>query len=167
MVLHVMHASGSLCLSYILWLVLPHSWRRGTCVLCTAARLFNASWSHTARRCGGAAGGAVKPLSIDSKCSTKQHTQASAAAASSSRGITIRNVERRHWAQPWRKNPEQLQEPVCSLDLPEAAKGWKGPRLKLSLPSFRYAHSLPKNRTNIDQRVMCMVLFCVILLTGR
>lgn len=81
-------------------------------------------------------GGAVHPLSTDSRSSTKQHTQASAAAESSSRGITVTNVERRHWAQPWRKNHERLEEAVCSLDLPDAATGWKGPRLKLSLPSF-------------------------------
>ncbi|DBA85143.1 TPA: hypothetical protein ACH3X2_005862 [Trebouxia sp. C0005] len=81
-------------------------------------------------------GAASDPVSIDSKRPTQQQIEASAAAASSSRGITVRNVERRHWAQPWRKNHEQLQTPVCSLDLPEAAKGWKGPRLKLSLPSF-------------------------------
>ncbi|KAL3163068.1 hypothetical protein ABBQ32_009491 [Trebouxia sp. C0010 RCD-2024] len=75
----------------------------------------------------------------------KRHTQASAAEAAgssgigSSRGVTVRNVEKRHWAQPWRKNSEQLQSPVCTIDLPHAAKGWKGPRLNLSLPSFRCA----------------------------
>lgn len=71
----------------------------------------------------------------------ERHTQASAAGAASSsissRGITVRNIERRHWAQPWRKNSEQLHSPVCTFELPDAAKGWKGPRLNLSLPSFR------------------------------
>lgn len=70
----------------------------------------------------------------------ERHTQASAAGAASSsissRGITVRNIERRHWAQPWRKNSEQLHSPVCTFELPDAAKGWKGPRLNLSLPSF-------------------------------
>lgn len=68
-----------------------------------------------------------------------RHTHAAAAAGTSSGEITVRNVERRHWAQPWRRNSEQLQEPVCSLDLPDVGKGWKGPRLRLSLPSFRCA----------------------------
>lgn len=71
-----------------------------------------------------------------SKKPGQQHMQASAAQEALSRGIVVRNVERRHWAQPWKKNIEQLQQPVCSLDLPGEAKGWKGPRLKLSLPSF-------------------------------
>lgn len=78
------------------------------------------------------------------------HTQASTAeaAASSSNGgsssgggVTVRNIERSHWAQPWRKNSAQLQSPVCTLELPDAGKGWKGPRLNLSLPSFRCAWS--------------------------
>lgn len=71
-----------------------------------------------------------------SSVSTTAGEAAAAAAGTSSRGVTVRNVERRHWAQPWRRNSEQLQQPVCSLDLPHAGKGWKGPRLRLSLPSF-------------------------------
>lgn len=79
---------------------------------------------------------------------TSDHIQASTAEAATSSsnggssssgggGVTIRNIERRHWAQPWRKNKAQLQSPVCTLELPDAGKGWKGPRLNLSLPSFR------------------------------
>ena len=51
--------------------------------------------------------------------------------------IVIRNAERRHWAQPWKRNQEQMQQPVCTLHLPDALRGWRGPRLKLALPSFR------------------------------
>lgn len=51
--------------------------------------------------------------------------------------IVVKNRERRHWAQPWRHNKEQMQQPVCTLHLPPALQGWHGPRLKLSLPSFR------------------------------
>lgn len=69
-----------------------------------------------------------------------QATVADAGSSSNgSRHITVRNIERWHWAQPWRKNNAQLHSPVCTFELPDAAKGWKGPRLNLSLPSFRWA----------------------------
>ena len=107
----------------------------------------------------------------------QRHTQASAVEAassssgssSSSRGITVRNVERRHWAQPWRKNNEQLQSPVCTIDLPVAVKGWKGPRLNLSLPSFRCA-CLPAVATKLFESAKeicccsCCNRICVSLL---
>ena len=64
----------------------------------------------------------------------QQQQQAEDAVSS----IVIRNAERRHWAQPWKRNQEQMQQPVCTLHLPDALRGWKGPRLKLALPSFRY-----------------------------
>ena len=60
-----------------------------------------------------------------------EHTKAAVGS------IVVKNRERRHWAQPWRHNKEQMQQPVCTLHLPPALQGWNGPRLKLSLPSFR------------------------------
>lgn len=95
------------------------------------------------------AGLASQGQSTGSKPSENTHASTAEAAttcssnggssSSSGGGVTVRNIERRHWAQPWRKNSVQLQSPVCTLELPDAGKGWKGPRLNLSLPSFRCA----------------------------
>ena len=77
------------------------------------------------------------PSSIASKQLTEQHKQDPSALPTVNSAITIRNVEQRRWSQFWRKNTEQLHDPVCRLSLPDAAKGWQGPRIKMSLPSFR------------------------------
>ena len=98
-----------------------------------------ASASHLCNLCVVPAAIKSPQQAAPSKQPGQRHPQAPAAPEGSSRGVTIRNVERRHWAQPWRRNTEQLQEPVCKLDMPNEAKGWKGPRIKMSLPSFRWA----------------------------
>lgn len=59
------------------------------------------------------------PAALDTTTTTTSSISSSSSSNSSSisssrKGVTIRNVERRHWAQPWRRNTEQLQEPVCN-----------------------------------------------------
>ncbi len=51
--------------------------------------------------------------------------------------VLLHNEERRSWLQPWKAPAQGLRTPVCSMALPPARrKGWPGPRIHLSLPSF-------------------------------
>ncbi len=54
-----------------------------------------------------------------------------------SRPVVLHNEERRSWLQPWKAPAQGLRTPVCCMTLPPARrKGWPGPRIRLSLPSF-------------------------------
>ena len=51
--------------------------------------------------------------------------------------VQLRNIERgKRW---WQRKPEILAEEeghVCSMSLPAPSRGWQGPNLTLTLPSF-------------------------------
>ncbi|BDA42510.1 Protein NEOXANTHIN-DEFICIENT 1 [Coccomyxa sp. Obi] len=68
---------------------------------------------------------------------TQQQRGKGALDEARSHPVLLHNEERRSWLQPWKAPAQGLRTPVCSMALPPARrKGWPGPRIRLSLPSF-------------------------------
>jgi hypothetical protein len=55
--------------------------------------------------------------------------------------VVLHNEERRGWLQRWKASTQGLRTPVCSMLLPPQCRGWAGPRVRLTLPSFSGATS--------------------------
>ena len=71
--------------------------------------------------------------------STAAEGRGSAASAAGKRELVLQNREAGPWWRGRPPGPRGLRHPVCRLRLPPMPTGWLGPRMHISLPSFRCA----------------------------